>query len=238
MASENTIDRALKGLGSTMVSAGQLMRRATVDFGHAHEIRQKLVVSGLTALVCCALLVPLMIGGENAPIEHVELPLQSARVRLLEDNSRRDSEIVVINIDDAALAYGDWPDFSDAKPDEQARGNRYAWPWPRSVYNKIIRYCREGGARVVVFDLIFSETGPNTNQARRTTTSDGNLTDIWTLDRAGDDLFVLEACARDDVAVAIAAQQSGRKPELRDELLKRYSLKLRVTRSIHAHSLA
>lgn len=226
MASENTIDRALKGLGSTMISAGQLVRKATVDFGHAHEARQRVVVSGLTALVCCLIMVPLLIGGADAPIEHVELPLQSARVRLLEDNSRRDGEILLINIDDASLAYGDWPDFSGGTPGEPVRDNRYAWPWPRSVYNKIIRYCREGGARVVVFDLIFSESGPNTNQARRTFTSEGTLSDIWTLDRAGDDLFILEACARDDVAVAVAAQQSGRKPELRDELLKRYSLKV------------
>jgi class 3 adenylate cyclase len=209
-----------------MVSAGQLMRRATVDFGHAHEIRHKLIVAGITASVCCLLLIPLLVGNENAAIEHVELPLQSARVQMFEDNSQRDPEIVIINIDDAALAYGDWPDFSGGKIDGQARDNRYAWPWPRSVYNKIIRYCREGGARVVVFDLILSETGPNTNQAKRTSTTDGNVTDFWTLDRAGDDLFVLEACARDDVAVAVAAQQSGRKLELRDELLKRYALKV------------
>ncbi len=224
MANANTIDRALKGLGSTMVSAKELVRKATVDFGHAHEPRHKLIVSTVTMLVCFALLVPLLFGGEDAAIEHVEKPLQSARVRLLEDNTRRDPDIVIINIDDAALAYGDWPDFGQGGDTAASVHNGYAWPWPRSVYNKIIRYCRESGARVIVFDLLFSETGPNTNQPRRVTTTEAGPIDVWTYDKAGDDLFILEATAKVDVVVALMAERSDRKKELRDELLRGYSL--------------
>ena len=207
MANANTIDRALKGLGSTMVSAKELVRKATVDFGHAHEPRHKLIVSTVTMLVCFALLVPLLLGGEDAAIEHVEKPLQSARVRLLEDNTRRDPDIVIINIDDAALAYGDWPDFGQGGDAAASVHNGYAWPWPRSVYNKIIRYCRESGARVIVFDLLFSETGPNTNQPRRVTTTEAGPIDVWTYDKAGDDLFILEATAKVDVVVALMAER-------------------------------
>lgn len=218
MASENTIDRALKGLGSTMISAGQLVRKATVDFGHAHEARSKLLIALPATLVCCLLLVPLLIGGDDAPIEHVELPLQSARVRLLEDNSRRDPDILLINIDDAALAHGDLAAFGG----DEERKNRFAWPWPRSVYNKIIRYCRAGGARVIVFDFLFSESGPNTNQFRRSARSAGRTVSVLTLDQAGDDLFVLEATARDDVVLAAQLNAEGRPRDLRDELLPRY----------------
>lgn len=219
MASENTIDRALKGLGSTMVSAGRLVRKAKVDFGHAHELRSKLLVALPTTLVCCLLLVPLLVGGNDAPIEHVELPLQSARVRWFEDNSRRDPDILLINIDDAALAHGDLAAFGG----DDERKNRYAWPWPRSVYNKIIRYCRQGGARVIVFDFLFSESGPNTNQFRRSARSAGRTVTVLTLDAAGDDLFVLEATARDDVVLAAQLNAEGRPRDLRDELLPRYA---------------
>src|SRR5262245_40502577 len=168
MANENTIDRALKSLGSTLVSAKDLVRKATVDFGHAHEPTHKLRVALLATAACCGLVIPLLVGGGEAPIEHVEKPLQSARVRLFERNSDRDHDILMINVDDAALAYGDWPDFTHGEgTGEGAQNARYAWPWPRSVYNKLIRYAREGGARVIVFDFMFSETGPNTNQPRR-----------------------------------------------------------------------
>ncbi len=224
MASENTVDRALKGLGSTLVSARNLVRKATVDFGHAHEPRHKRRVALITSLCCGLLAGSLLLGGAHAPIEHVEKPLQSARVRLLEGNTQRSPDILIVNIDDASLAYGDSGRFGQESEDT-ARSDRYAWPWPRSVYNKIIRYCREGGARVVVFDLVFSESGPNTNQPVIDATVDGKPLQVWTFERAGDDLFILEAAAREDVAVAITAESSQRRPELRDRLLAAYALK-------------
>lgn len=202
-----------------MISAGQLVRKATVDFGHAHEARSKLLIALPATLLCCLLLLPVLIGGDDAPIEHVELPLQSARVRLLEDNSRRDPDILLINIDDAALAHGDLAAFGG----DEERKNRFAWPWPRSVYNKIIRYCRAGGARVIVFDFLFSESGPNTNQFRRSVRSGGRTIAVFTLDQAGDDLFVLEATARDDVVLAAQLNAEGRPRDLRDDLLPRYA---------------
>lgn len=33
----------------------------------------------------------------------------------------------------------------------------YRWPWPRSLYQPILDYCRRQGARAVAFDLLFSE---------------------------------------------------------------------------------
>ncbi len=31
------------------------------------------------------------------------------------------------------------------------------WPWPRQLYSHLIDYCREGGARAVIFDVVFFE---------------------------------------------------------------------------------
>lgn len=41
------------------------------------------------------------------------------------------------------------------------------WPWPRQLYAPIIEYCRQAGARAVIFDILFTETssyGPEDDQ--------------------------------------------------------------------------
>jgi adenylate cyclase len=41
------------------------------------------------------------------------------------------------------------------------------WPWPRQLYSHIIDYCRQGGARAVIFDVLFTEAssyGPEDDQ--------------------------------------------------------------------------
>jgi adenylate cyclase len=35
--------------------------------------------------------------------------------------------------------------------------NGLGWPWPREVYNSIIHFCKRSGAKVLAFDVIFSE---------------------------------------------------------------------------------
>ncbi|MCC6464109.1 MAG: CHASE2 domain-containing protein, partial [Planctomycetes bacterium] len=218
----NTIDRALKGLDSTLVRARQLLRKAKVDFGHAHEPRQKAMAALAACAVACLLTAALLARwGRAAALDYAEFPLQDLRVRALESNASRDKDILLIVIDEDALAYGDEP--FPANEAEGAVSTRYAWPWPRHVYSKILRWCRAGGARVVVFDFIFSETGPNTNAPRLVTDVGGNPETLFTLDRAGDDLFVLEATARDDVALALTLSGTPREPELKDRLLQAYA---------------
>ncbi|MBZ0137881.1 MAG: adenylate/guanylate cyclase domain-containing protein [Planctomycetes bacterium] len=217
MSDRNTIDRAMSGLGSTMVRAGQVLKRARQDFGHAHEPRRKGVTAALACLPAVLLSSLLMLNwGQAAPIDYVELPSRDMRVRWFENNQQRDRDILIITIDEDALAYGDAP-VNDT-------GNEgFAWPWPRHVHNKIIRYCREGGARVIAFDLTFKETGPNTNQVMLQREVNGELTRVWTFDKAGDDLFALEATARDDVALALVLGGTYRDEDIRDDLLPKYS---------------
>ena len=41
--------------------------------------------------------------------------------------------------------------------DHMAEEQDLPWPWPRSLYVPVIEYCRDAGARAVVFDLLFTE---------------------------------------------------------------------------------
>ncbi len=223
MKRNDTLEISAKGAGSTLVRARELLRRAKLDFGQAHELKARLQLGVTVSLAVMLALSVLLVGGDQGLIEYAELPLQSMRVRAFEPNSARHPDILLVNIDDAALAYGDMPNLSDAQAEAS---NRYAWPWPRHVYNKIIRYCREGGARVVVFDLLFSESGPNTNMARRFVVTGGRKTLVNTFDSAGDDMFTLEATARDDVAVGFMIEKSARARDLRDELVMSYAVDL------------
>lgn len=35
--------------------------------------------------------------------------------------------------------------------------NSIGWPWPRALYDDVLHFCQAGGARAVVFDIIYSE---------------------------------------------------------------------------------
>lgn len=55
----------------------------------------------------------------------------------------QDSRVVMFYVDQASL------DFM--------KGNAIGWPWPRALYADVLRFCKVGGARAVVFDIIYSE---------------------------------------------------------------------------------
>lgn len=222
LSDPNTMDRAIGGLGGTMVRAGRRLKAARKDFGHAHEPRQRLLFAIVASLAAVGVVALLMVRwGDAGALDYVELPSRDLRVTALEDNAARDPDVLLINVDEAALAYGDW--YLESEEGEAAE-DRYAWPWPRHVYNKIIRYCREGGAHVIVFDMVFSETGPNTNQPVIVREQNGRPTRFFTFDKAGDDLFAMEAGARDDVAMALALGTTKRERDARAELMRPYGV--------------
>ena len=66
------------------------------------------------------------------------------RVQSLVKPSEFTDQIRLIFIDQASL---DWVKKEMA----------YVWPWPRSLYQPILDYCRRQGAKAVAFDLLFTE---------------------------------------------------------------------------------
>jgi adenylate cyclase len=66
------------------------------------------------------------------------------RVELLARPGPATPKVKVILLDQASLDWG-----------EEANG--WSWPWPREVYAPLIDFCRRGGARAIIFDVLFTE---------------------------------------------------------------------------------
>ncbi len=68
----------------------------------------------------------------------------SWRVKLFARPSPHSNDIRLILLDQASLEWG-----------KEAMG--LSWPWPREVYGPLLDFCRRGGARAAVFDVLFTE---------------------------------------------------------------------------------
>jgi adenylate cyclase len=88
-----------------------------------------------------AALVALLVG-QNGFVRTVEMKLFDWRTRLVADRGRDDG-IVLVNIDDDSL-----------KRMEPLVGR---WPWPRLVHATLIDYLASGGARAILYDVLFAE---------------------------------------------------------------------------------
>ncbi|MEA3372955.1 MAG: adenylate/guanylate cyclase domain-containing protein [Campylobacterota bacterium] len=76
-----------------------------------------------------------------APIEN---HLWDYRVKLLADPAKHDPSIKIVLIDQSSL---DWAEAS----------NGLSWPWPREMYTTIADFCLQGGAKAIIFDMLFLE---------------------------------------------------------------------------------
>jgi len=65
-------------------------------------------------------------------------------MQLFSNSSQADSEIILILIDQNSL--------------DLYAEQGISWPWWRQMYIPLIKFCRQGGARAVFFDFIFSES--------------------------------------------------------------------------------
>lgn len=57
-------------------------------------------------------------------------------------------DVKVILLDQASLDWG-------------AKEMGWSWPWPRETYAPLLDFCRRGGAKVVAFDILFTEPSVN-----------------------------------------------------------------------------
>jgi adenylate cyclase len=77
-------------------------------------------------------------------LERWEYVTWNMRVSYFAPKEKPSDQVKVILIDQSSL---DWGKKESAWP----------WPWPRVVYGPIIDFCRRAGARVVAFDMLYTE---------------------------------------------------------------------------------
>ena len=82
--------------------------------------------------------------GKTPAFEAFENITWDLRVKALQDPQEHDKNIKLILIDQSALDWGE-------------KNYGLSWPWPREMYAKIVDYCRDHGAKAVIFDILFQE---------------------------------------------------------------------------------
>lgn len=76
--------------------------------------------------------------------ESIEFKTWDWRLRSVARHSSHNPNVKIITIDQTSLEY-------------VSREMGLGWPWPRSVYNPVLVYLATSGAKVVGFDLLFTE---------------------------------------------------------------------------------
>ncbi len=74
----------------------------------------------------------------------LELKTLDYRFLRLGEQGHADDRLVIVEIDETSVG-------------NLAKLGVGAWPWPRDVYADFLRYLRNAGARLVVFDILFTE---------------------------------------------------------------------------------
>ena len=91
----------------------------------------------------CAGIAALVLWGAGE-LERFEARTWDWRVQRLSKPGKFTDKIRLVFIDQASI---DWV----------KKENALGWPWPRTVYQPILEYCRRQGAKSVAFDLVFTE---------------------------------------------------------------------------------
>jgi adenylate cyclase len=101
------------------------------------RILQGAAVGAVGAVLALALWIP-------HALDVFEARTWDMRARLLARPGKATRQVVTILLDDKSLAWG---------KDE----NGLSWPWPRELYGIISDFCRQGGAKALVFDVLYTE---------------------------------------------------------------------------------
>lgn len=105
-----------------------------------NTMSNKTVISLIVALL---ILIITIAGYQQRVFEKPELYLHDAQARLLRSDKAVNPKIKVILVDEAAL-----------KTMDSKLGR---WPWPRAIWGDLLDYLSMGGARSVLFDILFIE---------------------------------------------------------------------------------
>ncbi len=101
----------------------------------------------ISTIVALAILLITIAGYRQGFFEKPEYFFQDAQARLLRSNKVADPKIKIILVDEASL-----------KAMDNVAGR---WPWPRAIWGDLLDYLSMGGARAVVFDILFIEQDKN-----------------------------------------------------------------------------
>ena len=101
---------------------------------------KKIVISLLIALLIFGITISLYIQGQ---FKKPEFFVYDVQTRLLRSDKVLDSRIKVILVDEASLT---------SMSDIVGR-----WPWPRAIWADLLDFLSKGGARAVLFDVLFLE---------------------------------------------------------------------------------
>jgi adenylate cyclase len=133
----------------------------------------------------------------SGALQSLERSTLDARFGIAHRPAMADSSVVLVTIDDASISF--------------ARTRmKVGWPWPREYYGTLVDYFREGGARAVVFDVLF----PEPDFARATVSA-----------RQSDERFATAMAEAGNVALAMQLTPSD---SLKNALASKHSL----TRSV------
>lgn len=104
-------------------------------------MNSKLFQSAYLSLLIVIVTYALQWGGVLSVFEN---RLWDLRVTYLSQPSEHDPSIKLILIDQSSL---DWAE----------ENHHLSWPWPREIYSALIAHAKEGGAKAVIFDMLFTE---------------------------------------------------------------------------------
>lgn len=95
------------------------------------------VVIGLVVSILVTIL------AETHLVNNWEMKTYDLRMTMMRSNQPKPEDVVLFYIDEASLRFMD--------------GQGVGWPWPRELYAGALDFCKQGGAKAVVFDFFYSE---------------------------------------------------------------------------------
>lgn len=99
--------------------------------------------NAISSIVALTILIITILGYKQGGFDKPEYYLHDIQARLLRTDKATDPTIKVILVDEATL-----------KSMDHIAGR---WPWPRAIWGDLLDYLSLGGARAVLFDILFIE---------------------------------------------------------------------------------
>ena len=101
----------------------------------------------ISLVVAILMFIVTIVGYKQGIFQKFEYSLYDAQAKLLRSGKVASPQVKIILVDEATLKYMD------------SKAGR--WPWPRAIWADLLEYLSIGGARAVLFDILFIEHDRN-----------------------------------------------------------------------------